>query len=77
MGPQDQTNDVNASPHERTMNPGGGMTVSTQYRLCLWDVADWREKLRTEGEPDVLVREHPVYLSLGRRPAVASGARCR
>jgi RNA polymerase sigma factor (sigma-70 family) len=45
---------VECATLERVKNPGGGLTVFTQYRLCLWDVAKGRERLRTEGEQDVL-----------------------
>src|SRR5207248_7575785 len=38
----------------RTNNADGSTTVFTQYRLCLWDVATGRERLRTEGGQDVL-----------------------
>jgi RNA polymerase sigma factor (sigma-70 family) len=33
---------------------GTGTSFFTQYRLALWDVATGRERLRTEGERDVL-----------------------
>ena len=45
---------VECATLERIKNAKGGMTVFTQYRLCLWDVAEGRERLRTEGEGDVL-----------------------
>jgi RNA polymerase sigma factor (sigma-70 family) len=49
-----QTLAVECAGEARVNNPRGGITVSTQYRLCLWDVAAGRERLRTEGGPDVL-----------------------
>jgi RNA polymerase sigma factor (sigma-70 family) len=45
---------VECATEQRVKNPGGGITVSTRYRLCLRDVSDGRERLRTEGEDDVL-----------------------
>jgi RNA polymerase sigma factor (sigma-70 family) len=54
LAPDGRTLAVECATTERVKNVGGGMTVFTQYRLCLWDVADGRERLRTDGEPDVL-----------------------
>jgi RNA polymerase sigma factor (sigma-70 family) len=54
LAPDGRTLAVECATLERVKNAGGGMTVFTQYRLCLWDVAEGRERLRTEGERDVL-----------------------
>jgi RNA polymerase sigma factor (sigma-70 family) len=44
---------VECVTQEKVKN-AGGWSAFCQYRLCLWDVADGRERLRTEGERDVL-----------------------
>jgi WD40 repeat protein len=44
---------VECATQER-VKKGREITVFTQYRLCLWDVATGRERLRTVGERDVL-----------------------
>jgi RNA polymerase sigma factor (sigma-70 family) len=39
---------------QEEVRQGAGRLVFSQYRLCLWDVATGRERLRTDGERDVL-----------------------
>ncbi len=53
LAPDGRTLAVECATLERIKN-ARGTTVFTQYRLCLWDVAGGRERLRTEGERDVL-----------------------
>jgi RNA polymerase sigma factor (sigma-70 family) len=54
LSPDGRTLAVEDATLERVKNPGGGMAVFTLYRLCLWDVAGGRERLRTDGELNVL-----------------------
>jgi RNA polymerase sigma factor (sigma-70 family) len=54
LSPDGRTLAVECAAQERVTNAGKGTTVFIQYRLCLWDVADGRERLRTDGERDVL-----------------------
>ncbi len=44
---------VECVTQEKVKN-AGGWSAFCQYRLCLWNIADGRERLRTEGERDVL-----------------------
>jgi WD40 repeat protein len=53
LAPDGRTLAVECVTQERVKN-AGGFTVFAQCRLCLWDVADGRERLRTDGERDVL-----------------------
>jgi RNA polymerase sigma factor (sigma-70 family) len=54
LAPDGRTLAVECVTQERVKKAGGITEVFCQYRLCLWDVAVGRERLRTAGERDVL-----------------------